>query len=265
MGTVGREYPDVGKQVPARPFSSRRYGGLRRRIRAAVPAAVKRTVIPMPPRTLAIGDIHGCLAALEAVLAAVRLRPDDTLVTLGDYVDRGPDSRGVIERLLAVRQECRLIPLLGNHDEMLLNVYDGDAELYVDWLLFGGNATLESYGTVQTEDIPAAHIDFLRGCRLFYESQRHFYVHGNYLADQPLSDQPRDVLLWDSLKKRRPGPHISGKTAIVGHASQPSGEIFDLGYVKCIDTRCYGDGWLTALEVETCRVWQADKTGKMRD
>jgi len=216
------------------------------------------------PRTVAIGDIHGCLAALEAILALVRARPEDTIVTLGDYIDRGPDSRGVIERLLRLGQECRLIPLLGNHDEMLLKLYDGQTELYVDWLLFGGNTTLGSYGSMRPEDVPPAHIAFLRGCRLFYETERHFFVHGNYLAELPLSAQPAETLLWDSLKIRQPGPHCSGKTAIVGHASQRSGEILDLGYVKCIDTRCYGEGWLTALDVEGGQVWQVDKGGQRR-
>ena len=216
-------------------------------------------------RLIAIGDIHGCLPALETLLAAIRPQPVDTLVLLGDYVDRGPQSRGVIERLLGLQQQCRLVPLLGNHDEMMLAVYDGRKELYVDWLLFGGNATLESYGTLQVDKVPAAHIEFLRSCRLFYESDHHFYVHGNYRAELPLLVQPTETLLWESLKVRQPGPHCSGKTAIVGHTSQKSGEILDLGYLKCIDTRCYGEGWLTALDVESGQVWQADKNGGMRD
>ena len=217
------------------------------------------------PRTIAIGDIHGCLAALETLLAVVQPRTDDTLVLLGDYVDRGPDTRGVVERLLALQQQCRLVPLLGNHDEMMLNVYDGQMHLYIDWLMFGGSATLESYHAQRLEDIPSAHIAFLKDCRLFYQSAEHFYVHGSYRADLPLEAQPREVLLWDSLRDRQPGPHCSGKTAIVGHTSQKTGEILDLGYLKCIDTWCYGEGWLTALDVDSNRLWQTHKSGKMRE
>ena len=216
------------------------------------------------PRTFAIGDIHGCLAALETVLAAIRPAPNDTIITLGDYVDRGPDCRGAIERLLDLGQKCRLIALLGNHDDMMLKVYDGRDDLYVDWLMFGGDATLRSYQTTRPADLPPAHIEFLRGCPLFYESERHFYVHGNYQADLPLSAQPAKTVLWDSIKTRAPGAHVSGKTAIIGHASQKNGEILDLGYLKCIDTWCYGEGWLTALDVESGKVWQADKKGMMR-
>ncbi|MGL4552234.1 MAG: metallophosphoesterase, partial [Gemmataceae bacterium] len=71
-------------------------------------------------RTLAIGDIHGYSATLDALLQAVAPAADDRVVTLGDYVDRGPDSRGVIDRLIALHATGRLIPLFGNHDEMML-------------------------------------------------------------------------------------------------------------------------------------------------
>jgi serine/threonine protein phosphatase 1 len=216
------------------------------------------------PRTFAIGDIHGCLAALDALLDAIRPQPEDTLVTLGDYVDRGPDSRGVLERLIELQGRCRLVPLLGNHDEMMLLGHDGHVELYADWFQFGGEATLQSYGVSRPEEIPSSHADFLRGCPLWYESGEYFYLHGNYLADLPLNVQPREILLWDSLKRRLPGPHSSGKIGIIGHASQKTGEILDLGYAKCIDTWCYGDGWLTAIDAAGGRVWQADKTGRLR-
>jgi serine/threonine protein phosphatase 1 len=217
------------------------------------------------PRTIAIGDIHGCLPALESLLAAIEPRSEDTLVTLGDYIDRGPDVRRTLDRLMALRRQCRLVPLLGNHDAMLLSIVDGHSDLYLDWLMFGGNATLASYDTLRPEAIPAAHVEFLRGCRLFYETERHFFVHGNYLADLPLDAQPPEVLLWESIKTRPPGPHRSGKTAIVGHASQKTGEILDLGYLKCIDTWCYGDGWLAALDIESGQSWQVDKRGVRRE
>ena len=215
------------------------------------------------PRTIAIGDIHGCLPALDALLEAIRPQPDDTIVALGDYVDRGPQTREVIDRLIQLDTRGHLIPLLGNHEEMMLRVIDGRDHRYVDWLLYGGEATLRSYETVRPEDVPAAHVEFIRNCRLLHETERHFFVHGSYLADRPLADQPRDVLLWDSIKRRLPGPHQSGKTAIVGHASQHDGRIRDLGYLICIDTWCYGDGCLTAMNIEDGRLWQADKHGRM--
>src|SRR5436305_15152730 len=95
-------------------------------------------------RTLAIGDIHGCSRALDALLAAVAPRPDDQLITLGDYVDRGPDSRGVLDRLLALHATGRLVALRGNHDYMMLQARAGVDRFM--WLAFGGRPTLESYG-----------------------------------------------------------------------------------------------------------------------
>jgi serine/threonine protein phosphatase 1 len=75
----------------------------------------------MPGRTIAIGDIHGCAAALRAVIAAIKPTAEDTLVTLGDYVDRGPDSRGVIDEMLLLEKRCHVLPLLGNHEVMMLD------------------------------------------------------------------------------------------------------------------------------------------------
>ncbi len=219
----------------------------------------------MAERTIAVGDVHGCLAALDALLEAIHPQRGDTIVTLGDYIDRGPDSRGVLQRLIALQRQCQLVPILGNHDEMLLEICGGQAGLYQEWLLYGGNTTVASYGGRVPEGVPGEHLDFLRNCRSVFESPRHFFVHGSYDAGLPLARQPAEVLRWDSLKFRHPGPHCSGKTAIVGHTAQKDGEILDLGYLKCIDTCCYGDGWLTGVEIETGKTWQFDKQGNRRE
>lgn len=217
------------------------------------------------PRTIAIGDIHGHLAALDGLLAAIEPAPDDTLITLGDYVDRGPNSRGVIDRLIQLGWRCRLVPLLGNHDLMMIEICgDGQLDLLDDWLLFGGAATVASYGGDPPGDVPSEHLDFLRGCRLFHETERHLFVHANYDADRPLAEQSTDELLWPSLRARVPRRHISGKTAIVGHTAQKTGQVLDLGHLTCIDTYIYGDGYLTALEVDGGRLWQVDAQGRLR-
>ena len=130
---------------------------------------------------------------------------------MGDYVDRGPDTCGVLEMLRALAEQCRLVPLLGNHDEMMLKVCAGRTDLFGDWLVFGGNATLASYHTLLPEGVWRKHLDFLETCRLFYETERHFFVHANYRNDLPLANQPRDVLIWESLKRRQPSPHYSAR------------------------------------------------------
>jgi len=220
----------------------------------------------MPGRLIAIGDIHGYLDPLLAILAAVDPQPDDRIVTLGDYIDRGPDSRGVIAELIRLADHCQLIPILGNHDEMLLALRRGQDEILSNWLGFGGAQTLASYQCSTPEEVPQEHIDFLANCRPSYDPEENvFFVHASYLPDQPLDRQPGQTLRWHSLRRGVPGPHVSGKTAIVGHTAQRDGRILDVGHLKCIDTYCYGGKWLTALDALTGQVWQCDRTGKMRE
>ncbi len=214
------------------------------------------------PRTIAIGDIHGCSQALDALLGAIAPTRADTLVALGDYIDRGPDSRGVVERILSLAKDCRLVPLLGNHEIMLLEALDRSIA-DTGWLLCGGRETLASYGG-RLEDIPPEHVAFFRSLLPYYETDTHFFVHANYQYDMPLADQPDYLLYWEHLHLNPPLPHDGGKQAIVGHTSQKSCEVLDLGHVVCIDTFCHGGGWLTALDVDSGKVWQADRFGNLR-
>ncbi len=218
----------------------------------------------MPQRTIAIGDVHGCSTALAALIDAFAPGPEDVVVSLGDYIDRGPDSRGVLDRLIDLRTRCRLIPLLGNHDQLLLDVRAGRYPL--QWLLdIGGVSTLNSYGPgLDLSLIPEGHYEFLEGCLDSYETDTHIFVHANYDPYLPMDEQPVSLLRWESLRDTTPGPHHSGKTVIVGHTSQRSGEILDLGHLVCIDTFCHGGGWLTALDVDTARVWQTNRRGALR-
>jgi serine/threonine protein phosphatase 1 len=224
----------------------------------------------MAGRTVAIGDIHGCPDALAAVLEAVAPSRDDTLVLLGDYIDRGPNSRGVLDRLLALRGRCRLVPLLGNHEEALLDALRDSSSLR-RWLTMGGADTLRSYGWVSggprralADWFPKAHKEFLGGCRGYYETPSHLFVHAGYVPELALPEQPGLALRWRVTDATTAVPHSSGKVAVVGHTPQSSGEILNLGFLVCIDTNCVRGGWLTAFDVSTGRVWQADRCGKLR-
>ncbi len=217
------------------------------------------------PRTIAIGDIHGCLAALNALLEAIQPTREDTIVTVGDYVDRGPDSRGVLERLLQLEQSTNLVALMGNHEEMFIAVLDREMEPY-SWLNHGGVETMDSYGfSGDLACVPQSHRDFLKRMGDFYENDSHFIVHANYDPVLPLADQPADLLRWVKISNSLPGPHISGKKAVVGHTHDRQGEIFDIPHLVCIDTYCYGGRWLTALDLETGKIWQANPDGTMRE
>ena len=112
-------------------------------------------------RTFAIGDIHGCRVALETVLATVKPDAGDTVTTLGDYCDRGSDTRGIIERLIALVDETHLVAIRGNHDLMLLEARTADALYRRQWeRTVGGDATVASYGG-SLENVPASHWRFL--------------------------------------------------------------------------------------------------------
>lgn len=214
-------------------------------------------------RTIAIGDVHGCAQSLALLLEQFNPLTDDCVVFLGDYIDRGPNSRSVLDQILVLQQQCQVVALLGNHETMLLESLDRGSPLSFWTAQCGGSSTLASYGG-QLHNIPANHIDFLRTCRRFHETDTHLYVHANYHPQQPLAEQPDEILLWKHLSWSVPPPHHSGKTAIVGHTPQRSGQILDVGHLRCIDTACFAGGWLTALHVESGRSWQANERGETR-
>jgi serine/threonine protein phosphatase 1 len=223
----------------------------------------------MRPRAIAIGDIHGCALALDALLEAIGPRPEDVIVTLGDYINRGPDSRDVLDRLIELERQCTLVPILGNHDQMLLAALAGVDRALSDLLDMGGGATLASYGAGRITEadlvrIPPTHCAFLERCRDYYETETHIFVHAQYDPDETMDEQSSLWLRWESLRYGIPDPHVSGKRAIVGHSSQKSGEVLDVGHLVCIDTYCYGGGWLTALDVDTDELWQVDSQGEPR-
>ncbi len=244
----------------------------------------------MSGRTIAIGDIHGCRQALDAILAAIRPQPEDRLILLGDFIDRGPDSWGVIERILQLQHECLVVSLLGNHEEMLLGAITDTASLRL-WLGFGGDATLESYrlgrdklppltnadipfrkwlwmledSRKELRRFPVPHLEFLRACSSHYRTKTHLFVHANCRPEKEPEEESDQVLRWEVVDPRWAKPHKSGKIMVAGHTAQKSGKILDLGHTICIDTYCHGGGWLTALDVDTGHSWQANLHGKLAD
>jgi serine/threonine protein phosphatase 1 len=212
-------------------------------------------------RTIALGDIHGCAVALEALLSMLQPGPDDTLIVLGDAIDRGPDSRGVIDQLLDIQDKCQLVTILGNHEQMLLDVVDGKMPRQ-DWLIHGGTETLDSYGLLASPSaIPQKHLAFIRSWTDYHENATHFFAHGNYQEQIDFAQQPWSHLRWEPLQHRLPGPHQSGKTAVLGHTANREGCIVNLGHLVCIDTCCHGGALLTALEPATRQVWQTNDRG----
>src|SRR5262245_22075433 len=219
------------------------------------------------PRLLASGAIDGCSRALDALLMAVNLAPDDRLVTLGDYVDRGPDSRGVMERVMLLHTTFNVVSLRGNHELMMLAARQSADSLQF-WQAVGGREAMESYSpsrrALRMDDVPEAHWRFLRlTCVDWYETAEHFFVHANVDPDLPLDQQTSSMLHWEYFNEWSPA-HRSGKVMLCGHSEQRSGWPLVLPHAICVDTYCYGGGWLTCLDVFSGRLWQANQRGETR-
>lgn len=224
-----------------------------------------RSIRPNPPRTFAVGDIHGHCDRLEALLRRLPLdRERDTVVFLGDYVNRGPDSRCVIDLLLELQRTCPgAVFLRGNHEQTLLDYADaGDADLLPLLRFLGVEATLRSYGVDAPHRLaglaclPPEHAAFLRGLAFAHETPAHVFVH----ADPGLADDPRsEPQRLDSRRLVRrvmaPHDHIGNRTVVFGHSSFAT-PLVAPGRIG-IDTGAGGGHMLTALELPALRFHHA--------
>jgi serine/threonine protein phosphatase 1 len=219
----------------------------------------------------AVGDIHGRLdllsvlteelkrSATESRLAAKRI----IVVFLGDYIDRGPDSSGVLSHLIEFAKEgvCETIFLRGNHEQFLLDLVDGHND-GADWLEYGGLETLRSYG-VEWPHAPGArsapplapavrarltdeHLSFLRATQRYTEIGDHLFVHAGLRPDRLLSEQSDSDMLW--YRYYSDEAPIHGKIVVHGHTprERPVAGRWRIG----IDTEAYASGALTALRIE---------------
>ncbi len=202
---------------------------------------------------LAMGDIHGCRQQLTELLAKVNPQPADQLVFLGDYIDRGPDARGVINELLIFRQHHpRSVFLKGNHEAMFLDFLDGRNPLL--FLLNGGDATLNSYRQDDDTQIPPDHLDFLRNLRLFHETESFIFVHAGLRPGVPLEAQRQRDLLWIR-SEFLDSDYDWGKTVVFGHTplSSPLLTANRIG----LDTGAVYGRTLSCCDVRSRTCWHA--------
>jgi len=205
----------------------------------------------------AIGDVHGCSQEFEQLVEMLPLQDRATLVCLGDYIDRGPDSRGVIDILLDLEQRHRIVTLKGNHESMLLDFLDSPHSKSAGMFIFnGGSATLASYADAKGRyRIPNEHLEFLRRLRVFYETERHFFVHAG-VPEIPLEKvdpvKQESVLLW--IRKKFLNSHYQWSKMIVhGHSRVPEVEIKQ-NRIN-LDTACAYGGKLSAMHLPSKRVY----------
>jgi serine/threonine protein phosphatase 1 len=197
-------------------------------------------------RLFIVGDIHGCLRTLKDLLKKIDWHPErDGLVFIGDYVDRGSDSKGVVDLLIELSTEsARVRFLMGNHEDLFLNyLHGGDPDLY---FFNGGGATLRSYGIHERATIPHEHISFLQSLELYIELDDYWIVHAGMRPGIEIHEQsPRD-LLWI----REPflmSDYDFGKTVIFGHT--PFSAPFVTDNKIGLDTGAVFGNRLTCLEL----------------
>lgn len=212
-----------------------------------------------PAAVYAIGDVHGCLdqlIALEAVIAedAADIEGEKWLVTLGDHVDRGPDSAGVIGHVMGPAPEgFRRFALLGNHEAMMLE-FLSHPNRDTGWLGEGGLETLESYnlGTsfgddaLATDWIPHAHLEFLSSLPLYLSLPGWLFVHAGIRPGVPLAEQADDDLIW--IRAPFLTSQLTGGLRVV-HGHTPGPDIVVTPHRIDVDTQCFATGKLSAVRV----------------
>ena len=217
----------------------------------------------MDARFFIVGDIHACPQELERLLSSLALQPEDHVVFLGDYVDRGPDARAVVELLLGLKADavCRMTFLKGNHEDMFLDFLGYEGRYGEAFLANGGNATVKSYGLPQTLRgkeaaalLPPAHLEFYRALETIHRNGDTFCVHAGLNPLRPLEKQNEEELLWIR-QEFIFHPHDFPFTVVFGHT--PHREVlFDLPYKIGIDTGLVYGGKLSCLEVSERKLFQ---------
>jgi serine/threonine protein phosphatase 1 len=231
--------------------------------------------IPFGKLVYAIGDIHGRADLLETLLRLIEKDRETTdldvnLVFLGDYIDRGDDTRRVIDGLIDLHHDFHLETtfLMGNHEDAMLRFLAAPEE-NANWLTFGGLATLLSYGVEMPslagekaglrkiaegldKRIPKSHRAFFERLRYWTQIGDYYFCHAGVCASLRPHEQPLQTLLWGEDASDLSRPWHAGLRVVHGHYAQAS---VDLGANRvCIDTGAYFSGRLTALRLEATRL-----------
>jgi serine/threonine protein phosphatase 1 len=205
----------------------------------------------------AVGDIHGNVARLEQLMDEIKPafnRAQDTLVFLGDYIDRGPDSKGVVDFILRLRKDLpHMVCLKGNHEAMLLDwvLNKSNYDLYV---YNGGAATIKNYSEEDEFKLPQEHLDFFTSLLLYYETEQYIFVHAGLKPGIPLEEQDPHDLVW-LREEFILSPYDFGKLVIFGHT--PLQRVFMAPNKIGIDTGAVYGGQLTCLELPAQRFYHA--------
>lgn len=201
----------------------------------------------MAGRTIAIGDIHGCRDKLAQLIDYLQPGPEDKLVFLGDYIDRGEDSAGVITDLIKLSKTVPCIFLRGNHEDMFLRCLRNEPHMDEQFLRNGGSATLKSYGH---QSIPEDHRAFLDATQIYYQEGDTFFVHAGLDPNNgPLENQDEDDLLWIRWEYLNNTHHPWDFRIVSGHTVHEQPTTYGEGARILIDTGAVGYGNLCAFDL----------------
>jgi serine/threonine protein phosphatase 1 len=218
-----------------------------------------------------IGDIHGCADELRRLIDALPLAAGDQVVFLGDYIDRGAESKEVVDFLISLRRSCldiEFIYLKGNHEDMLLSYLGLSGSHGEMFMVNGGKATLASYGLNQwplppdeaLRAIPRDHLEFFQGLLPFYVMESFLCVHAGIHPQKSLADQSQEDLLWIR-NKFIYSSHELPQTVLFGHTPQAS-VLYDLPYKIGLDTGLVYGNMLTCLELDEKVLFQISRGNK---
>lgn len=215
---------------------------------------------PIVRRRFAIGDIHGCSQTLRKMMEDIlQPDPDDILYLLGDYIDRGPDSKGVLDYLMELFMgDYDLRPLRGNHEQLLLDAIE-DPEVLIIWKGNGGYGTLKEFGVDHPRDLPKRYLDFLHCLPLMHLLDDYVLVHAglDFRKPDPITETAISDLLWTRNNRVDPAK-LGGRTLVTGHSCEPLyaiGESLQSYHIN-LDNGCYskgelGQGALVVLNLDT--------------
>jgi serine/threonine protein phosphatase 1 len=214
----------------------------------------------MNKRLFAIGDIHGCFDEFQALVEQkIQIKKSDQIILLGDYIDRGPHSKEVIDYIIDLQKSgFDMVPLLGNHEAMLLDAFYKNEQLSL-WIQNGGSATLKSFGIRSLLNIAPSYIEFFSGLPYYFAHDEYLFVHAGF--NDEISNPFEDLyhMIWECREKYR-HPSLKDKTVFHGHRPvfaancvknvQRNDKVINLD-TGCVYAHYPGYGTLTALEIYT--------------
>lgn len=172
----------------------------------------------MISRIFAIGDIHGCFNSMKELIEnKIQLRDDDKLIFLGDYIDRGPDSKKVLDYISELQNnDYDIVTLCGNHESMIVDAYYNESATS-KWIQNGGSETLKSFDINSLKVIDPKYIDFFRSLKFYYEMDKYLFVHAGFndKLENPFSDNYS--MLWHS-REQYFNPLLKDRIVIHGHS-----------------------------------------------